>query len=171
MITEDTGAESFYGHITMNHIPEGYHSVTPSLTCRNAAAALEFYKRAFGAEVTCNLTQPDGKVMHAEMRIGNSAIMLSDEYPDWGAVQPEMGKGCSFMIYVPDADAAFGQAVAAGATVLQPVTDQFWGDRLGRLACPYGYRWSVSQRVRDVSPEEIAQQAAKWSEAPGAEKS
>ncbi len=155
----------------MKHIPEGYHSVTPSLTCRNAAAALDFYKRAFGAEIVCNLAEPGGKVMHAEMRIGNSTIMLSDEYPEWGAVQPEIGKGCSFMIYVPDADAAFKQAVDAGATVLQPVADQFWGDRLGRVACPYGYRWSVSQRVRNVSPEEISQKAAEWCENPGPEPS
>jgi PhnB protein len=148
----------------MNHIPEGYHSVTPSLTCRNAAAALDFYVRAFGAVELFRMPEPDGKLMHAEMRIGNSTLMLSDEYPDWGAVQPEAGKGGTFMIYVPDADAAFAQAVAAGATELQPVTDQFWGDRSGRVACPYGYRWSLAQKVREVSPEEIAKAAAAWCE-------
>jgi PhnB protein len=148
----------------MNHIPEGYHSVTPSLTCRNAAEALDFYVRAFGAVELFRMPEPDGKLMHAEMRIGNSTLMLSDEYPDWGAVQPEAGKGGTFMIYVPDADAAFAQAVAAGATELQPVTDQFWGDRSGRVACPYGYRWSLAQKVREVSPEEIAKAAAAWCE-------
>ena len=108
------------------------------------------------------LAEPDGKLMHAEMRIGDSVMMLSDEYPAFGAVQPDIGKGASFMIYVPDADAAFQQAVAAGATATQPPADQFWGDRTGRLNCPYGYRWAVAQKVRDVPPDEIARLAADW---------
>lgn len=146
----------------MSHIPPGYHSVTPSLTCRNAAAALDFYIRAFGAVELFRLAEPDGRLMHAEMRIGDSVMMLSDEYPAFGAVQPDIGKGASFMIYVPDADAAFQQAVAAGATATQPPTDQFWGDRTGRVNCPYGYRWAVAQKVRDVPPDEIARLAADW---------
>jgi len=147
----------------LSHIPAGYHSVTPSLTCRNAGAALDFYHNAFGAVETARLVSPgDGKVMHAEMRIGNSTLMMSDEYPEWDCLAPEFAKGASFMIYVADVEAAFAQAVAAGAKVIMPVTDQFWGDRLGRVACPYGYRWSLSQRVREVSSDEIARLAAEW---------
>jgi PhnB protein len=149
--------------MSLTHIPEGYHSVTPSLTCRDAAAALEFYKRAFGAVETCRLTEPgSGKVMHAEIRIGNSTIMLSDEYPDWGCTAPAFAQGGAFMVYVENSDAAFARAIAAGAKELQPVADQFWGDRVGRVACPFGYRWSVAQRVREVSPEEMARLAAEW---------
>ena len=147
----------------LSHVPAGFHSVTPSLTCRDAGAALDFYTQAFGAVELYRLAEPgSGKIMHAEMRIGNSTIMLSDEYPDWGCLAPAFGQGASFMIYVPDADAAFAQAVAAGATGMQPVMDQFWGDRTGRLACPFGYRWSVAQKVRDVPPEEITRLAAEW---------
>ena len=142
--------------------PEGYHSVTPSLTVRNGAAALDFYARAFDAKEHYRLPNPDGKIMHAEFQIGDSRIMLSDEFPEWGAFAPEVGKGAAFMIYVPDADAAFEKAVAAGATVVQGPTDQFWGDRTARVADPFGYRWSVATHVRDVSPEEIAKAAAAW---------
>jgi len=143
-------------------IPEGYHSVTPSLTVRDGAAALDFYARAFGATENLRLPSPDGKIMHAEFQIGNSRLMLSDEYPDWGAFAPEVGKGGSFMIYVPNADDAFKKAIEAGATVIQDPTDQFWGDRSARVADPYGYRWTVAAHVRDVSPEEIARAAAEW---------
>ncbi len=142
------------------HIPDGYHSVTPSLTVKDGAAAIDFYIAAFGAEEKFRLPdEATGKLMHAEIAIGNSVVMLSDEYPEWDCVAPEPAKGGAFMIYVPDADAAFAQAVAAGATGIRPVTDQFWGDRLGQVADPFGYRWSLAQKVRDVSPEEIAEGA------------
>jgi PhnB protein len=145
-------------------IPEGYHSVTPSLTVRDAAAALDFYASAFGATESYRLASPDGKIMHAEFQIGDSRIMLSDEYPDWGAFAPEVGKGGAFMIYVPNADDAFKKAIEAGATVIQDPADQFWGDRTARVADPYGYRWTVAAHVRDVTPEEIARAAAGWSD-------
>ncbi len=146
--------------MNLSHLPEGMHSVTPSMTVKNADAALAFYTKAFDAVELYRLPEKkSGKVMHAEFRIGNSVMMLSDEYPEWGAVAPEMGKGGLFMIYVADVDAAFQQALAAGATEVMPVCDQFYGDRCGRLADPYGYRWTLSQRMREMSPEEIAKAA------------
>jgi PhnB protein len=148
---------------TAAHIPDGYHSVTPSITCKNAAESLLFYTAAFGAVETIRLTEPGSeKVMHAEMRIGNSTMMLSDEYPTWGALAPNPGQGGAFMIYVPDVEAAFARAIAAGATVIQPISDQFWGDRTGRVLCPNNYRWALAQKIRDVPPEEINRLAAEW---------
>ncbi len=145
------------------HIPEGYHSVTPSLTCKEAAKALDFYRAAFSAVEVYRLASPsDGKIMHAEIRIGNSVIMMSDEYPEWNCLAPEFAKGGAFMIYVADVEAALAQAEAAGAKVLDPITEQFWGDRTARLACPFGYRWNLAQKVRDVPPDEIARLAAEW---------
>lgn len=148
--------------MSRNPVPEGYHSVTPSLTVRNGSAALEFYRRAFDAVELFRLPDPAGKLMHAEFRIGDSRLMLSDEFPDWGAFAPSPGKGGAFMIYVADADAAFAQAVAAGATVIAEPAEQFWGDRTARVADPFGYRWSLAQKLRDVSPEEIAEAAASF---------
>ena len=140
------------------HIPEGYHSVTPSLTSKNADASLKFYAAAFGAVEHFRLPdEKTGGVAHAEFQIGNSIMMISDEYPDYGAAAPEVSKGGSFMIYVPDCDAAFARAVAAGVTVVSPPTDQFWGDRLASLADPFGYRWSVAQKVSSPTPEEMAE--------------
>jgi PhnB protein len=147
----------------VNHIPEGYHSVTPSLTVRDASAAMEFYTKAFNAVECFRMPEAkSGKIMHAELRIGNCTLMISDEYPDWGAVAPQIAKGGVFMIYVPDADAAFAQAIAAGATVIMPPADQFWGDRCGRVADPFGYRWTLAQKVKDVSTEEIIRLSASW---------
>lgn len=142
--------------------PSGYHSVTPSLTVKNGAAALDFYARALNAKELYRLPEPGGKIMHAEFQIGDSRIMLSDEYPDWGACAPAFSTGGTFMIYVENADAAYEQALKEGATSLQPPTDQFWGDRAARIADPFGYRWSLAHHVRDVSPEEIAKAAAEW---------
>jgi PhnB protein len=142
----------------MSHIPEGYHSVTPSLTAKDANAALDFYAKAFGAEEVFRLPdEKSGGVAHAEFRIGNSAMMISDEYPSFGCVAPEFSKGGAFMIYVPDCDAAHERAVAAGATSLEGPADQFWGDRTARVADPFGYRWSLAQKKSDPTPEEIAE--------------
>lgn len=147
-----------------SHIPEGYHSVTPSLTVRDAEKALAFYAAAFGAEETLRLPdEATGKLMHAEFRIGNSTIMISDEYPDWGALAPAIGEGGAFMIYVENADESFARAIAAGATEITPLADMFWGDRVGRVADPFGYRWSLAQKIRDVSPGEIIEGAQSWS--------
>lgn len=144
--------------------PPGFHSVTPSLTIRGAAEAIAFYQRAFGATEVMRLAAPDGKVMHAEIRIGDSIIMLSDEYPDWGCLSPQAigGSPSMLMLYVADCDALFAQAVAAGATAVRPVTDQFWGDRSGMVADPFGYRWNLATQIEVVPPEEIDRRAHAW---------
>ncbi|HEX6985555.1 MAG TPA: VOC family protein [Planctomycetaceae bacterium] len=145
-------------------IPDGYHSVTPYLICRNAAAAIEFYKKAFGATELVRLPGPGGSVMHAEVKIGDSPVMLADENPGWGAKSPESygGSPASLMIYVDDCDAVFDRAVAAGATVKRPVADQFYGDRCGTLVDPFGHTWSIATHVEDVSPEEINRRFEAW---------
>ena len=139
-------------------IPEGYHTLTPFITVRNAAKAIEFYKQAFGAQERGGIAKdPSGKVMHAELKIGNSIIMLSDEYPEFGSRAPESG-GITSMglhIYVEDVDQAFDRAVKAGAIVEMPLADQFWGDRYGRLKDPFGHKWSIATHVKDMSADEM----------------
>lgn len=147
----------------MNARPEGYHSVTPSLTVAGGAAALDFYKRALNATEIFRLEHPEnGQIMHAEFQIGDSRMMLSDEFPDWGCTAPAIGQGGAFMIYVDDVDASFAQAIDAGAVEVQVPTEQFWGDRTARVSDPFGYRWSFATHVRDVSPEEMETAAAAW---------
>jgi PhnB protein len=140
-------------------IPEGMHSVTPHLVCAGAAEAIEFYKQAFGAVEQARLPGPQGKLMHAMIRIGDSAVMLVDEMPEWGALGPKALKGTPVTIhlYVDDADAFVARAVKAGAKVTMPVADMFWGDRYGKLEDPFGHHWSVGTHVRDVSMEEMQQ--------------
>lgn len=144
-------------------IPEGMHSLTPHLVCAGAADAIDFYKRAFNAVEQARLPGPDGKLMHAAVKIGDSILMLVDENPQWGSLGPKALKGSPVTIhlYVPDVDATVAKAVAAGAKVTMPVADMFWGDRYGQLEDPYGHRWSVATHVRDLSPEEIKQGMAK----------
>lgn len=139
-------------------IPTGFHSVTPHLVIGGAAAALEFYKKAFGAVEESRLPGPGGKVMHATIRIGDSVIMLNDEMPEHGALGPKSLKGSPVTIhlYVPDADEFAARAQKAGAKVTMPVADQFWGDRYGVLEDPYGHKWSVATHVRDVTEQEMA---------------
>jgi PhnB protein len=136
--------------------PPGYHSVTPYLALRDARSALDFYARAFGAELALKLDMPDGSVAHAEIRIGDSILMMAEENPDWGSRSPQAlgGSPVSMMIYVADVDAAFARALAAGATEVRPVADQFYGDRTGTLADPYGYQWTLATHVEEVSAEE-----------------
>lgn len=138
--------------------PDGYHSVTPYLIVSNAAKALEFYQRAFGTTETMRLHGPDGKIMHAEVRLGDSTIMLADEFPEMQAVSPTTLKGTagSLMVYVDDVDSRFQQAVAAGATVKRAVQDQFYGDRSGTLVDPFGHVWTLSTHTEDLSPDEIS---------------
>jgi len=140
-------------------IPEGMHTVTPHLICANAAEAIEFYKKAFGASETSRLPAPNGKLMHASIRIGDSTIMLVDEMPEWGALGPKALKGSPVTIhlYVDDVDAFMARAVAAGAKNTMPVQDMFWGDRYGQIEDPCGHRWSVATHVRDVSAAEMQQ--------------
>ncbi len=147
--------------------PAGYHTLTPALTVHDGKAAVDFYQRAFGATVRHVMDMPDGKVMHAELQIGDSVIMLSDEFPDWGALSPLSlgGSGSSLNVYVDDVDAVFAQAVEAGATVKHPVADQFWGDRMGNLLDPFGHKWSVATRIEEVSPEETARRGEEWAKA------
>lgn len=140
-------------------IPDGMHSVTPHLVCAGAAQAIEFYKQAFGAVEEGRMPGPDGKLMHAMIRIGGSAVMLVDEMPQWGALGPKALKGSPVTIhlYVEDADAVFERALKAGAKALMPIAEQFWGDRYGKLEDPFGHHWSIGTHVRDVTPEEMKQ--------------
>ena len=139
-------------------VREGYQTVTAALTVRNGADAIEFYKKAFGAEEIMRVPGPDGKsLMHAEIRVGNSRIMLGDESPAMGCLAPVTlgGPGGSLYVYVPDVDAAFKRAVAAGAKVLMPVTGMFYGDRFGQVEDPSGHRWGLATHVEDVAPDEM----------------
>ncbi|HYY06011.1 MAG TPA: VOC family protein [Candidatus Limnocylindria bacterium] len=134
-------------------IPEGFHTVTPFLVLKDAHRAIEFYKRAFGAEERFRMPTPDGKVGHAELQIGDSIVMLSE------AIQ-EPVTSASMYLYVPNVDAVCQRAVAAGAQATMPPTDMFWGDRFGRVTDPFGVRWGIATHTEDVSPEEIGRRAA-----------
>jgi PhnB protein len=146
---------------TVKKIPQGHHTATPYLVTANADQAIEFYKKAFGASELSRLPFPDGRVMHAEIMIGNSPIMLSDECPDWGALSPltRGGTTVSIVLYVEDVDAVVNRAIAAGAKAMMPVTDQFWGDRMGTVIDPFGHKWSIATHIEDVSPEEMRTRA------------
>ena len=143
-------------------IPDGMHSLTPHLICAGAADAIEFYRQAFGATEEFRLPGPNGKLVHAMVRIGDSPLMLVDEMPEWGALGPKSLKGSPVTIHlqVEDADAVVARAVAAGATLTMPVEDAFWGDRYGQLRDPFGHNWSVATHVRDLSPDQIQQAMA-----------
>ncbi len=138
-------------------IPEGYRTITPYLTVHDAAKAIDFYKEAFGAEERQRMTMPDGKsVAHAELKIGDSIFMLSDEMPGQSCEPSAVSESCvGFYLYVNDVDDVFERAVAAGATVKEPVRDEFWGDRVGKIADPSGHVWMLATHVEDVSPEEL----------------
>ena len=138
-------------------VPDGYYTATPYLIIKGAAKALDFYKQAFGAQELMRFPMPDGKVGHAEIKIGNSPIMLADEFPEMGHKSPESlgGSPVSLMLYVPDSDKTFAQAIKAGGKELQPLKDQFYGDRSGTLTDPFGHVWTVSTHKEDVSPEEM----------------
>ena len=136
--------------------PQGYHTLTPYMTVRNARAAIDFYKKAFGAEKVLQLDTADGTIAHAEIRIGDSVVMLSEENEAWGTRSPlSLGGSPMFlMAYVADVDAAFRRAIDAGATEVRPVADQFYGDRSGTLKDPYGHQWTLSTHIEDVSEAE-----------------
>ena len=143
-------------------VPEGYHSLTPYLFIKGAAAAIEFYKNVFGATERMRMPGPEGRVMHAELQIGDSILMLADESPQMGALSPQTigGSGSLISVYVADVDAAVAKAVAGGAKIVRPVKEQFYGDRTGGIIDPYGHIWSVATHVEDVSPEEMRKRAA-----------
>jgi PhnB protein len=140
-------------------IPEGHHTVTPHLVVEGAARAIDFYKKAFGAVEVARMPAPDGKrVMHAELKIGDSFVYLADAMPDMGGCKgpvPGAGSPVSLHLYVEDADALYNKAVSAGAKATMPLTDMFWGDRFGKLTDPFGHEWSIATHKEDVSPEEM----------------
>lgn len=144
-------------------VPDGYPRVSPYLCVAGAAAAIDFYKRIFGATERMRMGAPGGKVGHAELQIGDSVIMLADEYPEMHIVGPKTigGSPVTISVYVDAVDEVFEQAVESGAKVLRPVENQFYGDRSGQFEDPFGHRWSVATHVEDVSPDEMAKRAAK----------
>lgn len=146
----------------VNPIPEGYHSVTPYLSIKGAAAAIDYYKEVFGATELFRMPGPEGKIGHAEIKIGNSPIMLADEYPDMEFLSPKTlgGTPIGLMIYVDDVDTMFKNAIGAGAKELKPLQNQFYGDRSGTLKDPFGHVWTVATHVEDVAPEEMERRAA-----------
>ncbi|HEY8204964.1 MAG TPA: VOC family protein [Pyrinomonadaceae bacterium] len=147
--------------MSVKHIPEGYHSVTPYLIVRGGTAAIEFYSKAFGAVELFRFPTPDGKIGHAEIKIGDSPIMLADEYPPMGYNSPQTvgGSPVSLMIYVEDVDTVFNRAVEVGATVKEAVADKFYGDRNGTVVDPFGHIWHIATHKEDLSMEEMEQRA------------
>ena len=147
-------------------VPEGFHTVTPYLIVRGASKAIDFYKKAIGAEERFRLPGRGGELMHAEIQVGDSVIMLTDENPSMGAQSPQAlnGSPASLMLYVSDVDTAIKKATDAGATVVMPPTDMFWGDRMGRIADPFGHQWSIATHIEDVPPDEIERRGKKWVE-------
>jgi len=149
----------------VSHIPEGFHSVTPYLIVKGAAQAIEYYKKVFGATEVLRMDQPDGKVGHAELKIGDSRIMLADENPKLGqghvSAASVGASPVSLYLYIPDVDRVVERAVAAGAKILKPVQDQFYGDRTGFLQDPFGHLWSVATHVEDVAPQELEERMKK----------
>ena len=146
----------------VSHIATGYHTITPYITVRGAAKAIEFYKAAFGATEIMRFASPDGTVMHAEVEIGGSRVMLGDEVPAFGNRSPATLGGATggLCVYLPDVDAAFARATAAGATVFKPVADQFYGDRSGTVLDPFGHVWTLATHIEDVSIDEMQRRCA-----------
>jgi PhnB protein len=145
-------------------IPEGYHTVTPYLIVTGAAEALEYYRKAFGATELMRMAAPGGKIGHAEITIGDSHVMLADEFPDMGFRGPRSlgGSAVSMLLYVEDVDDRFEKAIAAGGTGLKPVADQFYGDRSGTLEDPFGHVWTIATHTEDLAPAEIERRAEAW---------
>lgn len=154
-------------------VPDGYGTITPGIVVRNGVKAIDFYKKAFGAEERMRMHGPDGKsVMHAELKIGNSIFMLNDENPQWGALSPESLNGTpfGFYLYVNDADASQKRAVAAGAKEIMPVQDMFWGDRMGSVQDPFGHKWNIATHNRDLSMDEMKKGQEAWMKEMAAQK-
>lgn len=148
--------------MTVKPIPDDYRGATPYLCIKDAARAIDFYVKAFGARETMRMAQPDGRVGHAEIRIGNAPVMLADEFPEMGFRSPKTlgGSPVNILVYVEDVDAFAKQAEAAGATIKRPLADQFYGDRVVVLEDPFGHSWSFATHVEDVSPDEMRKRAA-----------
>jgi len=151
--------------MAVKSVPDGFNTVSAYLVVKNAVEALEFYQKAFGAEAGARMPGPDGEsTMHAEMRIGNSTVMLTDENPQWEMKSPATvgGSPASLHVYVDDADKAFNRAVEAGCTVAAPIMDAFWGDRYGKVKDPFGYQWGIATHKEDLSLEEMGRRAAEF---------
>lgn len=148
--------------MSVKAIPDGYYSLTPYLVCRGAAKAIEFYAKAFGAQEMVRMPGRHGSIAHAEVKIGNSMLMLSDENKERGQLSPESigGTACSIMFYADDVDAVFTRAIAAGAKAEMPPADMFWGDRMGNLVDPFGHKWAIATHQEDVSPAEMEKRMA-----------
>lgn len=144
-------------------IPDGYHSITPQLTCRDAGRAIDFYKKVFGAKEIMRMPGPDGRVMHAELQIGNSRFMIGDEFPGMSvAPAPSSLHSFSLFVYTEDVDALFNGAVQAGAKADMPPSDMFWGDRYGKFTDPFGHQWGIATHMEDVAPEEMQRRSEEW---------
>ncbi|MGH9774965.1 MAG: VOC family protein [Candidatus Acidiferrales bacterium] len=143
-------------------IPEGYHSLIPALTCRDAARAIDYYKNALGAVEVMRMPSPDGRIMHAELRIGDSTLMLGDEYPGMSVAPTSELPSSSLFVYLEDVDTVFNRAIAAGGTLVMPVQNMFWGDRYGKFKDPFGHHWGLATHVEDVAPEEMGRRSAEW---------
>jgi PhnB protein len=153
------------GAIAVKAVPDGFHTVTPYLIVNGAAGALDFYRRAFGAKEQVRMPGPEGKVMHAEILIGDSKIMLADEFPQMGARSPQSigGTPVGICLYVAKVDAVYEQAIAAGAKIERPLKDQFYGDRSGTVIDPFGHKWTIATHIEDVSPAEMEKRMAAMS--------
>lgn len=145
----------------VNFQPEGYHTASPYLVIRNATKAIEFYQKAFGADVRFTMPGPGGALMHAEIQIGDSVLMLCDENPEWGMRSPQSlnGTASSVLLYVKDVDKTFTQAIAAGGKEIMAPQDQFWGDRMAKVSDPFGHEWGIATHIEDVPPEEMGKRA------------
>ena len=149
----------------LSPIPEDFHTITPQLVVRGVAGAVDWYGRALGAHELLRNAAPDGKIMHCELLLGDSRFFVVDEFP--GSMRSPAALGgtpVTLHLYVADVDAVFARAVAAGATVLMPVADQFWGDRYGMISDPFGHRWSIASRIEDLSPKALHERAESWSQ-------
>jgi PhnB protein len=150
-------------YMTVKAIPDGYHAISPALTCRNASQAIDFYKKVFGAKEIMRMGEPGGIVMHAELQIGDSKIFLNDEIPGMASAPvPGSGNPIYLFLYSEDVDRVFESAVAAGSKVAMPLENQFWGDRYGKIVDPYGHMWGLAQHVEDVEPEEMERRSAAY---------
>ena len=151
----------------VHYIPKGYNSVTPYLVVKGAAEAIEYYKKVFGATEVMRMPEPSGRIGHAELKIGDSHIMLADEFPEMGYQGPvTLGNSpVSILLYVEDVDSTVARAVADGGKILKPVEDQFYGDRMGFIQDPFGHRWGVATHKEDLSPEEMQERAKKATKA------
>jgi PhnB protein len=146
---------------TVKAIPDGYHSISPALTCRNASQAIDFYKKVFGAKEIMRMPGPGGIVMHAELQIGDSKIFMNDEIPGMAsAPTPGSGNPIYLFLYTENVDRVFNAAVAEGSQIAMPLENQFWGDRYGKIVDPYGHMWGLAQHVEDVAPEEMERRSA-----------